>query len=225
MIQRLAPIALLLPVIACATTAGEDARSGSSAISTSDPVQCISFTNDEVVPTGSKPSSTEGCSLQAQAIDIAPGQTNVYLEVDAGVDWPNPGQVSISIQGLPAGVTATWTQTSGYIPPDQGIAGAFQFIASVNAQPSTTEITVVGQSGSTTQSVRLQLVVGGVCVPATCSDQCGAVANNCSGTLECGGCSTGAFCNASHICQEVNAPKCPSGTHSCGNGICAKICE
>jgi hypothetical protein len=147
-------------------------------------------------------------------VTIAPSQNLVDVEVDdSATGWPNPAAVTMSISNLPPGVTATWVQSQGYIPPVSGIKGAFQLTASSSAQVGAQRTVVVtGTSGSVSYSTTFELSVEGTCVPATCAKgQCGTIQTGCSSTLYCGACSTGGL-------------TCTGGTHNCG-GYCARICE
>ncbi len=253
--RQLAVAALLAacaPVVACVASSSEDAATGASALST--PASAGSVTSpggnqttsspcgtldQDAAPSGassgsgshgSSGSSSGGgakgtllfCPSPVTSLDIAPGQTTqvVLIEIDI------MAQITPTISGLPAGVTATWVQTSPYVPPVQGVMGAFEFAASLTAPPGSSEVTISAQSGNATGSFSFRMVVGGTCVPETCGSQCGAPADGCSGKMTCGGCPSGDFCNANFKCQVSNpGPACPKGTHSCGDGTCAKVCQ
>jgi hypothetical protein len=233
MMKQIFSVGLVLPFVACAVSPSEeDVATMSSRVIVdaggTGTSRCICV--GDPTPPGVGPHSGHKCGdicpNPVQSLVIAPGQTNLDIIVEAGVDWPDPGSVTFSISGLPAGVTAKYVQTSGYIPPVQGITGVYEFSASPGAPLEQGDIVwITAQSGADTGTVAIKLSVAGTCVPSGCEGQCGAVANGCSGTINCGGCGTNQFCNASHVCQDMTTHTCPSGTHSCGDGTCARICQ
>jgi hypothetical protein len=154
-------------------------------------------------------------SMFAGRLEIAQGQANVGLDVEATVSgWPNPGNVAFTATGLPDGVTAKYTQTGNYVPPVQGVHGAFEFSAAANAQLEQRTVVITGTSGSVSFTRTLEVTV----VPAT-----DAGSGSSSGGDSCGGCPRGTVCQ-NGLCVNPNVPQCPKGTHDCGDGTCAKVC-
>ena len=161
-------------------------------------------------------------TLVGDKMTLAPGQTDVYLEAEASpTGWPDPNSIQVSFIGLPQGITATWVQNQGFIPPAAGVTGAAIFSASPSVKDQQAVVTVRASSGNVSFPATLDLTIAGVCHPITCAGLCGSVPDGCSGSLSCPGCPKGMHCEPNHTCGSPN--KCPKGTHDCGNGVCTRF--
>jgi hypothetical protein len=207
MFKRLLSLALLLPVFACAVPSGEDTQASSAA------------------STAVKPMITSGDTTSVQ---IAPGETQGVVYVQG--DWGD-STTSFSLLNLPTGVTAKYSQT-GAASFGQGPWGYFALSASPSTLDGHYSLTVAeetqgapGQLVGNNTSYPVALTVSGTCQPYTCvPGYCGVRDNGCSGTINCGGCDSGEYCNAtSLVCESTSPLKCKAGTQDCG-GYCAKRC-
>jgi hypothetical protein len=203
MMKRIVPLGLVLPIVACAASSPERSQSSASPLAFGDVCICA---EPDPTPSNTGGGSQDRCDPQCenqQSITIAPGQENVGVVVEATTDWPDPAHVSFSIGGLPAGVTATYVQTSPYIPPAQGITGAFEFTAAPSATPGVrATATITATSGGVTSYAYVDITIGGTCAPTTtCGGHCGTVDDGCSHALSCGLCPSGQYCTAANVCQ------------------------
>jgi hypothetical protein len=156
---------------------------------------------------------------------LSSGATNVAIgQIDTGVGWAKPASVTVTIDptSLPSGITMSFTETIGYIPPVQGVAGGFEVSAAASVAPGTQATArVIVSDGVTSVTVTVEiLVTDEPCVPQSCGNQCGVVANGCSGTMTCG-CGTNETCESGEC--VAHGITCKAPLHNCG-GYCARVC-
>jgi len=118
-------------------------------------IQGVSGTLTSSVGLSLQVTGLPGYSLKASAtaVAVAPGGTGADSITVVPVNGFNAA-VSLTISGLPAGVTAAFS------PASTAAASTLTFTASASAATSTTTVTVTGKSGSLTATVAVTLTVG-----------------------------------------------------------------
>jgi hypothetical protein len=207
MFKRLLSLALLLPIVACVAPSGEDAQASSSASTALKPM----VNSDDTT-----------------SVQLAPGDTRGVIFVKG--DWGD-NTTTFNLLNLPSGVTAKYySETPASF--GQGPWGYFALSVSPTAASGNYTLTVTEESGATASlplgnftSYSVSLTVSGTCQPDTCAvGYCGMRDNGCSGTMSCGGCDSGEYCNTTtQVCESLTPLKCKTGTQDCG-GYCAKRC-
>lgn len=155
-------------------------------------------------------------AVDPTSIDLVPGFPQ-GIQVSTGGTWAYGPTTGISVEGLPAGVVAS-------VGPIQSVGGqqpwAFvDFSASVSAPASTSLLTVLVSSGGITYSANVTLKVDTKCGTIACGPpgaQCGPVDDGCGGTLACGSCQSGDWCNGG-TCQACAPVTCSSQNAQCGS--------
>jgi len=104
--------------------------------------------------TGSKPAFSIVAS--SPALTVSPGGS-VTATVTAAIFQGFSSAVALTVSGLPAGVTASFTPSS-IAAPGSGTA-MLQFTASATATPATAAITITGTGGSLTETAGLTLTI------------------------------------------------------------------
>jgi hypothetical protein len=158
-------------------------------------------------------------------------QGNAGTTFTLALDGPAPpGGAAVSVVGSDPSVVPQQTVT---IP---GGETAAQVTLQTSPASQSETVSLVFSYDGTSASSTMSVTPPPACVPLTCSSAssvtatCGSLSDGCSGTLQCGTCSTG-VCSANHCCPtgttwDPSSDSCikPLPGGSSGGGCTGKLC-
>lgn len=146
-----------------------------------------------------------GCTAQCTGTDTTPPAVTIILPANGATV---SGTISVSASASDnVGVDYVQFYVDGILKAND-FASPYSFSWNTNIEGDgihTLAAKAYDAAGNSSASPAVNVTVGNSCVPSTCSSlgkNCGSWSDGCSGTLNCGSCSTGYACS-SGVCQQT----------------------